>query len=140
MPGLHMSFVADIFASLQTAGEKVVLVEAAEPVKRASGAALLKMVAAARAFLRGRGLQKSDLVALLAANSVEWVAINLATIAEGLIVVPLYARQAPAELAAMMRDCSPSLMVCGDRSLQDAISSEWTQAPAMVLIEEAVSG
>ena len=41
--------------------------------------------------------------------------------AEGLIVVPLYARQAPAELVAMMKDCSPALICCGDAALRDGI-------------------
>ena len=35
--------------------------------------------------------------------------------AEGLIVVPLYARQAPAELAGMMKDCAPLLICCPDQ-------------------------
>jgi long-chain acyl-CoA synthetase len=132
-----MSFVADIFAKLQTAGQQIVLVE---PGKAISGVGLLSRIGVARSFLRSRGLKKGDRVALLAANGVDWVAVDLAIIAEGLIVVPLYARQAPAELIAMMRDCAPSLIVCGDRSLQDAIADEWTQAPAMVLLGEAVSG
>ena len=32
--------------------------------------------------------------------------------AEGVIVVPLYARQAAAELAMMMKDCSPARFAC----------------------------
>ncbi len=49
-------------------------------------------------FLGSRGLKKGDRCALLAHNSIRWVAMDLAIMAEGLIVVPLYARQAPAEL------------------------------------------
>ena len=56
--------------------------------------------------------------------------------AEGLIVVPLYARQAPTELVSMMKDCSPALIVCGGTGLRDAIVKEWPQAPPQVLFSE----
>ena len=60
----------------------------------------MKQVAQARSFLRSRGLKKGDRCALLAHNGIDWVALDLAIMAEGLIVVPLYARQAPAELVS----------------------------------------
>jgi long-chain acyl-CoA synthetase len=40
-------------------------------------------------------------------------------------VVPLYARQAPVELAAMVRDCRPRLICCGDAALGDAVRAAW---------------
>jgi long-chain acyl-CoA synthetase len=48
----------------------------------------------------------------------------------------LYARQAPAELAAMMKDCSPALVCCGDAALRDALVHEWPSAPPQHLFEE----
>jgi long-chain acyl-CoA synthetase len=78
-------------------------------------------------------LKAGDRCALLAANSIDWVAMDLAIMAEGLIVVPLYSRQEPAELVSMMKDCSPSLICCGDAALRDAIVKEWPEAPEQVL-------
>jgi long-subunit acyl-CoA synthetase (AMP-forming) len=74
-------------------------------------------------------LKKGDRCALLAHNSMQWVAMDLAIMAEGLTVVPLYARQAPAELVAMMKDCWPSVIACGEQSLADAIVEAWPEAP-----------
>ena len=54
------------------------------------------------------------------------MAIDLAAMAEGLIVVPLYFRQAPVELIAMMKDSTLSLVCCGDGALRDAIRQSWT--------------
>ena len=68
-----------------------------------SGTELLELVRKARTFLAARGLQKGDRCGLLAPNNIQWVALDLAMMAEGLIVVPLYARQTPAELVAMMK-------------------------------------
>ena len=65
-------------------------------------------IAAARASLAAAGLRKGDRCVLLAPNSIAWAALDLAAMADGIIVVPLYTRQAPAELVAMMRDCQPS--------------------------------
>ena len=60
--------------------------------------------------------------------------------AEGLIVVPLYARQAPDELVAMMKDCSPTLICCGDAALRDGIAQNWPEAPPQVLFENVFGG
>ena len=55
--------------------------------------------------------------------------------AEGLIVVPLYSRQAPAELVAMMKDCTPAMVCCGDAALRDAIAQSWAEAPPQFLFD-----
>src|SRR5271165_539077 len=104
-----MSFLDNIFAQLEAAGEKVILQElpggnTQQAAHLQSGSGLLESIARARAFLSTNGLKKGDRCALLAHNSVRWIAMDLAIMAEGLIVVPLYARQAPSELVAMMKD------------------------------------
>ena len=105
-----------------------------------SGTELLELVRKARTFLASRGLKKGDRCGLLAPNNIQWVALDLAMMAEGLIVVPLYARQAPAELVAMMKDCAPSLVCCGDAALRDGIVHAWPEAPSQVLFEEIFAG
>jgi long-chain acyl-CoA synthetase len=125
-----MSFLDQIFASLEKSGDNVALQElwdgVASPV---TARQLLEQVLVARAYLRRLRLKNGDRCGLLAHNSVRWVAMDLAIMAEGLTVVPLYARQAPAELVAMMKDCWPSVIACGDQSLADAIMKEWPEAP-----------
>src|SRR5579862_3708716 len=125
-----MSFLDQIFTSLEQNGDAVVLEElrASETVSF-TARQLLAQVHVARAYLRRLRLKKGDRCALLANNSVRWVAMDLAIMAEGLIAVPLYARQAPAELVAMMKDCWPAVIACAEQSLADAIVQEWTDAP-----------
>ena len=132
-----MKFPQDIFVQLEQAGDTVLLHELRETeTVKATGHALLHLVAQARAFLATKGLKKGDRCGLLAHNSIRWIAMDLAMIAEGLIVVPLYARQAPAELVGMMKDCSPSLICCGDAALKDSIVQAWPGAPPQCLFEE----
>lgn len=133
-----MSFLHDIFAQLRSAAEIPVLQESGEP--QITAGELLELVCTARMFLSDKGLKKGDRCALLAHNSIRWVAMNLAIMAEGLIAVPLYARQSAAELVGMMKDCSPSLICCGDGVMHDAIAQHWPQAPQQFLFDEIFSG
>ncbi len=105
-----------------------------------SGAELLGMVAQARSRLRALGLQTGDRCALLGHNSLRWVAADLALMAEGIVVVPLYARQAAHELAAMLRDCTPKLVLCGDTALAAAIAQALPDGPPRMLFEELFEG
>ncbi len=125
-----MTFLEQIFASLEKSGDNVVLQELRNGrVVPVTARQLLDQVLVGRAYLRRLRLKKGDRCALLAHNSIQWVAMDLAVMAEGLTVVPLYARQAAGELVAMMKDCSPSLICCGDQMLADAIGAEWPEAP-----------
>lgn len=132
-----MNFLENIFKQLEASPQTNFLQEMPEgkPVA-VTGAELLEMIGHARAFITQKGLKKGERCGLLAHNSIRWVAMDLALMAEGLIVVPLYARQAPAELVAMMKDCSPALICCGDAELQRAIKQDWPDAPEQVLFDE----
>ncbi len=135
-----MNFLENIFAQLDSAEGAPVLQELRESQSApVTGRELLTRVGQARAFLAARGVKKGERCALLAANSIDWVALDLAIMAEGLIVVPLYARQAPAELVAMMKDCSPALICCGDASLCEGIFQAWPEVPPQYLFAEIFS-
>jgi long-chain acyl-CoA synthetase len=140
MERVAMSFLNQIFSRLQEHPSAVVLQEMRDgPSVAVTAQQLLGQVQIARAYLRRLRLKKGDRCALLAHNSIPWVAMDLAIMAEGLIAVPLYARQSPTELVAMMEDASPSVIACGDRTLADAISKEWHEAPPCFLFENVFS-
>jgi len=135
-----MSFLDQIFARLEASQDQAILTELRESGPVAfNGRQLLGRISQAREFLAARGLKKGDRVALFAANGVDWIVVDLAIIAEGLVVVHLYSRQAPSEVVAMMKDCSPALVCCGDAALRDSILQNWSQAPAQALFEEIFS-
>lgn len=136
-----MPFVGEIFSQLKNAGDRPVLEEMRDGrVTAVSGTELLDLIRKARTFLASRGLRKGDRCGLLAANSVRWVALDLAAMAEGMIVVPLYFRQAPAELAAMIKDSSPSLVCCDNAALRDGILANYSGAPPHILFGEVFAG
>ncbi|MGD0965130.1 MAG: AMP-binding protein [Candidatus Acidiferrales bacterium] len=104
------------------------------------GGDLLALVFQARSYISQMGLTRGDRVALIAPNSIRWVALDLALMSEGLIVVPLYARQSPAELAAMMKDATPSAVVCAEEALSAEIRTRWPEAPEITLLDQIFSG
>jgi long-chain acyl-CoA synthetase len=134
-------FVGEIFSQLRVAGDTRVLAEIRDgQITGVTGNELLEMVRKARTFIASKGLKKGDRCGLMAANSIRWIAADLALMAEGLIVVPLYSRQAPTDLIAMMKDSSPSLLCCGDAGLRDSITQNWPDAPPQCLFDEMFTG
>jgi long-chain acyl-CoA synthetase len=134
-------FLGEIFSQLQAAADTRILAEIREgELTGVAGNELLELIRKARTFVASKGLRKGDRCGLLAANSIRWVAMDLALMAEGLIVVPLYSRQAPAELVAMMKDSTPSILCCGDAALRDGIVQNWPEAPPQFLFDEIFAG
>lgn len=136
-----MPFVGEIFSQLEAAPQNTVLQEIRDgQFSGVTGPELLEQVRKARTFLASKGLKKGDRCGLLAANSIRWIALDLAAMAEGLIVVPLYFRQTPAELVTMMKDSTPALVCCGDAALRTAIQQAWPDAPPLPLCDEVFAG
>jgi long-chain acyl-CoA synthetase len=136
-----MPFVGQIFSQLKAAPGTTVLQEIRNgQITGVTGEEFLELVGKARTFLAAKNLKKGDRCGLLAANGIRWIAMDLAATAEGLIVVPLYSRQAPAELVAMIKDSTPALVCCGDTVLRDGILQVWPDAPQHFLFDEIFQG
>jgi long-chain acyl-CoA synthetase len=131
-----MSFLDRIFERLQQSANATVLAEVRDgKVISVTGNELLDLIQQVRKFLVDRGLKRGDRCALLAPNSIRWAALDLAMMAEGIIVVPLYVRQAPAELVTTLKDSTPSRICCSDALLAAEIQRLWPAAPTISLLE-----
>jgi long-chain acyl-CoA synthetase len=67
------------------------------------------------AALRARGCGGGDRVALVVENSVTWVELFYGVVATGAVVVPINLRLMPAEIAHILADAQPALVVCEER-------------------------
>lgn len=133
-----MNFIGNIFQRLNQTPERVLLREVRDgQFVPATSADLLAQIRAARSFIRQSGLKKGDRAGLLAPNGIRWAALDLALMAEGVIVVPLYSRQAPNELANMLKDCGAAMVCCGDEALREGIAKNCPDnAPPLKLFDE----
>jgi long-chain acyl-CoA synthetase len=136
-----MTFLENIFARLErSAGAPVIREVRDGRILSTTGGELLQLIAQARYFLTARGLKRGDRCALYAPNSVRWVAMDLAMMAEGIIVVPLDARQVPHELEAVIDDSRPSLIFCSDAALAANIPLREPALPMIMLFESVFHG
>jgi long-chain acyl-CoA synthetase len=130
-------FLERILERFRAVGDRVVLQEIrGSQTVAATGNELLALVAKARAFIGRVGLKKGERCALLAPNSIRWAALDLALTAEGIVVVPLYSRQAASELAAMIRDSGAARICCENQELRDAVLGAQRDAPPLSLFDE----
>src|SRR5258708_2609944 len=133
------NFLETILAQLKRADGRVVLREIrGDRFVSVTGRELLDQIHLVRMFIRNSGMQTGDRCALLAPNSFRWGVFHWAFMPEGAIVVPLYSRRAPAELAGMMKDCQPRLIFVSEAALGEGIAQTWPESPRRVLFEEVL--
>ena len=138
------NFLDNIFARLQASPQRVMLrevhSEAADKFVSVSAAELLALVERARTWLRARQIAPGERCGLIAANSIHWIAVDLALMAEGVVVVPLYHRQTAAELVAMLQDCQPQLVLTGNADTSAALAAAWPQISKPATLAEIFPG
>src|SRR2546421_6533477 len=133
------NFLETILARLKHADGRVVLREIrGDQFVSVTGRELLEQIQLVRMFIRSSGVRPGARCALLAPNSIRWAVFHLAVMAEGMIVVPLYSRQTPAELAGMMKDCRPCLIFVNEAALGESVAQIWPEAPRRVLFDEVL--
>lgn len=121
-----MMFIEKILSNLQQdTSEPCVHEVHGDQLKTFSKKDFESLIAQAKKNLTSIGIKKGDRVVLLGSNSAQWVACDLAMICLGAIVVPLYHRQDPKELAFMAQDCQPSLFIYADEVLKNEVLKHW---------------
>ena len=132
-----MNFLERIFDNLRDKPERTKLIEVqGTRLQGTDGAGILDLIGRARAFIDAAGVEPGDRVALLAPNSTRWVAADLAIVASGAIVVPLYDRQDPGELAKMLRSAEPKLLIAATDELRKSIEAAWPEHAKTAVFDE----
>ena len=131
------NFLQSVFEQLRRSENRVVLREIhGERFVSVTGKELLALVEHARDWLRASCLEPGDRCGLIAANSIHWIALDLALMAEGVVVVPLYHRQIVSELAGMLKDCQPRLMVVDDATIGESLARACPELPQHAVLRE----
>ena len=120
------NFLETVFAQLEKSASRVVIREIrGESFHELTGSAIAATNSSRARVDSSAKFSPGDRVAMVGPNSMRWIAIDLALMVEGLVVVPLYYRQAPGELVAVMRDCQPKMLIADGGVLRGAITAAW---------------
>jgi len=84
---------------------------------------------------RSQGLEKGDRVALCLKNGTTWVAIDMASLGMGLVVVPLYVNDNAANISWCVADCEARLLVLQNTRILETLRRANNQLPPVVCIE-----
>jgi long-chain acyl-CoA synthetase len=134
------NFLQNIFSRLHSARACAVLREVrGNQFVAVTAGELLALIETARQFFRAQQISPGERCGLIAANSIQWIAADLALMAEGIVVVPLYHRQTASELSGMLKDCQPRLVLTGDDQTSKALGLVWPQIPPTFTLEQVFS-
>jgi long-chain acyl-CoA synthetase len=86
--------------------------------------------------LRSLGLAKSDRVALLSENRLEWAVTDLATLSAGGVLVPVYPTLTPANIEYILRDSDARIVFVSTRMQADNIRGLRARLP---LVEHVIA-
>ena len=135
-----MSFIDRFHEVLATTPHKPLVTEVDRSTLLPSfGAELARLTAQARGALAAHGVVPTDRVVLVAGNSTRWVATDLAILFAGAIAVPLYARQAVPELAGMIHDAAPRLVIAETEAMATELR-QYTNGSFPVVLLDAIFG
>ncbi len=81
-----------------------------------------KIAACWQSAVENEGLRPGDRVAIMVRNSMEWVFFDQATLATGLVVVPIYLKESHENIIHMMGDSGARLLIIEDIESWDALA------------------
>ena len=80
------------------------------------------------------GLSAGDRVAVCLKNGIDWVAIDLAALGLGLVVVPLYVDDNPDNVVWCIGNAEAKLLVLDNSKMADALSRTWSALPPLYVL------
>jgi len=132
-----MTNLAQLLAQHLATPEKILYSQFLDGVWRDFSAAEIAQLAARwqQAFRR-EGLQAGDRVAICLKNSVNWVAVDLAALGLGLVVVPLYLDDNPENTAWCLMNSGARLAVLENARLYSALQAVMPALPLTVCLQD----
>ena len=99
-----------------------------------SAGELAVLVGRWQAALAAVGLAAGDRVAVCLKNGIDWVALDLAALGLGLVVVPLYVDDNPDNVVWCVGNAEAKLLVADNSKMADALSKTGSALPPLVVL------
>ncbi len=103
--------------------------------KSTSSDDLLARIAHLASAIRDAGLSKGDRVALIAADSVNWVVADFAALFAGCVVVPVFPTQAPDQVAYILQNSEANLIFVDTPLAADRLRKLAVTVPRTIVFE-----
>jgi long-chain acyl-CoA synthetase len=129
-------------AAERFAARTAVEIQRRDSVESYTYAELRSLAGRIAGFLRGRGVAPGDRVAILAENDAHWCAAYFGALRVGGVAVPLDTSYKPAQIAALIRDCSPRVFLTSPKylaAIQEAVGSSGS-SPEIALLHGSAPG
>lgn len=94
---------------------------------------IIELVAQWQEVFRAQGLKRGDRVAICLKNGVTWVTVDLATLAAGLVCVPLYVDDNAGNVAYCVSNSAASILVVENDRIAKALLKTEVPMPRMVV-------
>ncbi|MEN6587118.1 MAG: AMP-dependent synthetase/ligase [Sulfuricella sp.] len=136
-----MTNLAQLLAQHLSAPDRILYSQFVDGVWRDFSAhAVAQLASRWQQALRREGLQAGERVAICLRNSVNWVAVDMAALGLGLVVVPLYVDDNPENIAWCLKDSGARLVVMENArqraALQAAMQSSPSDMPRIVCLQD----
>jgi fatty-acyl-CoA synthase len=128
-----MNFLPDITARRATLKPDAIAFEAVLTGEQTSYRTLDDRACRAASVLADQGIISGDRVAILCRNRVEFFEILFACAKLGAILVPLNWRMPASELAGLIEDCGPGLLIIGEEDRDTARDAAGEETPRLDL-------
>ena len=100
-----------------------------------SSDALLERIANLACAIRDAGVNAGDRVALIAADSVNWIAADFATLFAGCVVVPVFPTQAPDQVAYILQNSQAKLIFVDTQEAAQRLQKLGVLVPKTITFE-----
>lgn len=121
--------------SLEQPREAAVLERVEHEWEATSSTQLLERVENIACAIRDAGLSAGDRVALIAADCVNWIAADFATLFAGCVVVPIFPTQAPDQVAYILQNSEAKLVFADTLLAAENLRQLPLQLPQLVVFE-----
>ncbi len=128
-----MIFLDTIISNLKTTPDKVILKEVYhDTIEEITSQKLFQLIQSAAFSIDRSGITPGDRVALIAPNSAQYIAVDLAILLTGSISVPLYHRQTTDEKIDILKDAGTTLVIVQNEESVAEIKDKWDDAPKII--------
>lgn len=82
-------------------------------------------------YLKSEGIQKGSTIAIISQSRYEWAVTDLASLANGSIVVPIYVNSTPEDIQFILENCGAEMLILENRNIYQSLQKIYKENPTI---------